>query len=125
MQNLIIFLILIAAPVKAQNMVSGDVLYEWCNGPEGQDICSGFILGASEGFIIGSVTTDIHDNIEQEPLEQANRTRLALGICLPDTISRVEIVDTVRVFVDANPPYRKQPAAGVIHMALNDAFPCK
>ncbi|WP_420882782.1 Rap1a/Tai family immunity protein [Sulfitobacter dubius] len=126
MKKLTIILALLAAPAAAQNMSSGNQLHEQCTG-KGEmvgGLCVGYILGAWEGLIIGAVVTDMQRGTAKTPNDQANHTRARLGICTTDSVLRDQIVDIVTQYLKNNPATRHFPAAGIVHAAMQDAFPC-
>ena len=48
-----------------------------------------------------------------------------LGICLPESVERGQIIDISTKYFEANPAKRHLPARSLIRDALVEAFPCK
>jgi len=130
MKRLALLLALAACPATAQ-IVSGNELYSACNvqGDAGPDIqygyCIGFITGAWEGTKIGVAIIPLMTNPDDTAAEIDAVSNQILGICLPDSVERGQVVAVMMKYLEENPASRHEPARSLLRLALMDAFPCQ
>lgn len=63
--------------------------------------------------------------VDTHSLLEAQKVTKGLRFCLPDRVKAGQIVDVVCKDLRDNPATRHQGAAGLVAVALSEAFPCK
>jgi hypothetical protein len=107
----VISLLLLASLPAAAGYDNGNRLYEDCSS------ANYFNRGYCGGYVVGIV-----DAIESL---QRSRVMASTTLCIPDDVSKGQLVDVVTKYLGDNPQKRTREAAGLVPEALNDAFPCK
>jgi hypothetical protein len=135
-----------STPICAQETPAGKVVWGYQSGETLTDLCRAslqmseiigktldqagrtfqeiqqiyFDAGLCEGYVLGVV-----DLIESQG-GQTFKTNSVGPICLPlPNISRNTLIEVVARYVDQNPAVRHFGGAGLVMMALANAFPCK
>lgn len=106
--------------------ISGNGLAEICEDDleVSQMLCSGLILGISEGLPFGAFLV-LHYreglSIEDAGLEASP----AMKICEPEGVTNSQKIAVVKKFLSGNPELRHQSARALAWLSWVDAFPCE
>ncbi|UWR30176.1 hypothetical protein K3758_01120 [Sulfitobacter sp. W002] len=85
--------------------------------------CIGYIIGAWEGLKLGAFQMLLASGADGTAQELDNAINNLLGICVPATVERGQIIDIAMKYFDENPEERHLPARGLIRDALRISFP--
>ena len=103
---------------------SGEEMLGHCSAEEkdpvkdfGRGICIGFIAGFTAGHLVAETYHAFHHR--DEKIDD-----IYGRLCIPDTVTRGQLVRTFVQFLEKNPEKLKQPAGLALEDALRDAFPC-
>ena len=105
------FALLAALPVRADEYDTGARLYEDCKS-ENQ-----FNSGYCGGYVVGIVATLVN--------LQRFRTLPDTALCIPEEVSKAQLVEAVLKYLEAYPRQRERQAVNLVPDALNAEFPCK
>lgn len=117
---------LAASPSNAA--VTGNELLDACNNsdPYRQSFCMGYIIGIFEGTIFGSFVTNIYYLPNDFPMKDVNiAVNLTTRFCIPDEVSRGQIVDVAIQYLRQNPKDRHEAARAMVYASLVQAWPCQ
>jgi hypothetical protein len=109
---LIVFVVSPAWAIGTRS-VGGNELHEWCRNPAAtsQSVCHSFIIGTIDA--LGGIGT--------------RATFDGNAFCIPDTgaVTKGQIVDIVKNWLNNNPQDRHYAAVSSVSEALSKAFPCR
>ncbi|ARU02958.1 Rap1a/Tai family immunity protein [Yoonia vestfoldensis] len=109
--------------------VSGNDLYSACTATgDVVDLrygyCIGYIGGAFEGIKLGAGAIMFQAMREGTAAEVDQASNELLGICVPETVERGQIVDVAIQYMAKNPQIRHESARGLLLQSMQEAFPC-
>jgi len=127
MKRIAVLLCLASTPLTAQT-ATGNEIAAACEYLSEADVrsgyCIGYVIGSWEGMKLGAFQMLLASGANGTAQELDNAVNGLLGICVPDTVERGQIIDISVKYFDENPEKRHLPARGLIRDALKVAFPC-
>ena len=106
--------------------VTGNDLKKHCHGQNDADVnfCMGYLFGIfdSESYTGGGVFNVVFDVQDAADYVIGMDT---LMICMPAGDYSFKMFDIIIKYLDENPAKLHKPAIFLVHIALNEAFPCK
>jgi hypothetical protein len=114
-------------PATSQT-VSGNALHSFCEDTDSdafQGMCNGYVLGTLEGMKFGAFNTLVYFDGDDANLEEVNAlVNIVLGVCIPQEVDYVQIVDIITKHLTNHPETRHNSARSEIWTALRNVFPC-
>ncbi|MFC4667777.1 Rap1a/Tai family immunity protein [Seohaeicola nanhaiensis] len=108
--------------------ITGNDVHGACNNQEAsvaQGFCIGYVLGAVEGMKWGALISIASMSRKERALDEMDlMSSAALGFCIPQEVQNGQILDVVKLHLDAVPAQRHESARTLIMEALSEAFPC-
>ncbi len=102
--------LVLAGEARGDGWTTGNVLHEWCSGETvwHQRMCAGFVSGIADSMV--------------------NAPVWEWSTCFPpfpNTVTRGQLTDIVKRWLEQHPENRHLGAAGLVTAALSEAFPCE
>ena len=121
-----ISLITIQPTVVFSQIVTGNMLSDWCSGfPEKYNPrCDTYIIGVIDGIAIGAIRSiaTLQPNVEDDWTERYNRI---IAYCFPNGATYAQIAKVVAQYLGENPNELHRDARALVQVSLAEAFPCK
>ena len=102
--------LLLTLPI-ASHATDGNELHSYCKG-ETTPLCNGIVGGTVHGYALAELFHEKKHNIKPK-------------LCLPSGVANQQLIDIVKVYLQANPSVRHQDAYLLILLAVIEAYPCK
>jgi hypothetical protein len=102
------------SPIHAQrkiSLVSGNMLYDWCNDPGSVEFCTAYVMGAV-------------DAIDTQQFAGAKIDKIPPVICVPENATSRQLVDVTNKHLRDHPAQRAFSAGSEVSLAMLNAFPC-
>jgi len=117
---------LLAHPMQSAAF-TGNQFLEMCDSPDGQSLCTGFLIGLSAGANLGAIDAwlsfvEVY-GLDQLPADYAQRGA-PQAVCVSEGVTPEQLKDVVISHLLAHPEIRHEAASVLALIALQRAFPC-
>ena len=87
--------------------------------------CLGLVDGWVEGIAFGSYFTIARSDPNTSFQDATEFAKLSMGYCIPEDVTRQQIVSVFFKHLEENPETRHDTARMIFHRSMIDAFPCE